>query len=213
MGRFDGNGAPVWVYGAGGHGKVVADLLLAANWHVRGFVDDDKKTPTTCLGLPVHQHLTHVVKGDDMVALAIGDNQLRCALAARCLAFGLQLATAVHPCANVANSAALAMGVVVMASAVINAEANVAQGAIINSGSVIEHDCVVEEFAHVSPNASMGGAARLGRLAHLGMGSIILPKRHVHERCVIGAGAVVTKDIAAATTAVGIPARVIGRPS
>lgn len=199
----------VVVFGAGGHGRVVADAALCAGWEVLGFLDDQR---------PVGQDVSlgRVLGGrgwwrenqDVAIALAIGDNAIRRQLAEELEAEGLQLATVVHPSAVVSRAAQLGPGVVVLALAVINAGAHVERGAIVNSAAVVEHDVRVERFAHVSPHATLAGAARLGELSQLGAGACVLPGVCVGSRCLVGAGAVVTRDVPSNSVCMGVPARV-----
>lgn len=204
----------VFVYGARGHGKVVADCLLASDQHeVMGFIDDDESlSGSTVMGITVigdRERLTReLTNGVVGVALGVGDNGFRQKLAAVCQSLGSAIVTAIHPSAAVSKSARLQPGTVVMAGAVINPCAEVGFGVIVNSGAVIEHDVAIGDFAHVSPNAVMGGESRLGALSHLGLGAIILPRVAVGIGTVIGAGAVVTHDMPDDVVAVGVPARV-----
>jgi acetyltransferase-like isoleucine patch superfamily enzyme len=52
---------------------------------------------------------------------------------------------------------------------------------------------------------------RLKRYSGIGAGSILLPGVTVHEGAMIGAGAVVTKDVPPYSLAVGVPAKVVRR--
>jgi len=203
----------VFVYGAGGHGKVVADILLAGGHHeIRGFVDDNESLfGSTLMGLQVvggAEQLRSEASAKVGVALGIGDNRARQKLAGLCRSLGVEIVTAIHPSATVSRSANLQQGTVVMAEAVINPCAELGFGVIVNSGAVIEHDVLIGDYAHVSPNAVMGGESRLGTLSHLGLGAVILPRVAVGSGTVIGAGAVVTRDIPDNIIAVGVPARV-----
>jgi sugar O-acyltransferase (sialic acid O-acetyltransferase NeuD family) len=201
------------VFGAGGHGKVIAEILAAQGRVVDGFVDDGaERRGTTILGKPVlgdSAWLAEAAKaGGVMVALAIGGNAARAAIAARLHARGLELVTAVHPSAVVSPSATLGAGTVVMAHASINAEARIGVGAIVNTGAVIEHDVVLGDWSHVSPLGALAGGARLGHLSHLGTGAVVLPGVCVGDRTVVGAGAVVVRDIPSDVVVRGVPARV-----
>ncbi len=204
----------VVVYGAGGHGKVVADILLcdAQRWRVLGFIDDGRAAGETVLGLPVlgcatWLHSDHAAQ----VALGIGDNAARERAAEAVREAGRALIVAIHPTAVIARSARLGGGTVVMANAAVNADARVGAGAILNTGCVVEHDCVVGDFAHVSPKAGLGGGASVGRLSHVGLGAVILPRAAVGERCVVGAGSVVLRVVADDTVVAGVPARTLRR--
>lgn len=203
----------IFVYGARGHGKVVADILLAASHDVAGFIDDDELlVGSTILGLPVlggeRQLRTAAEEANVGIALGVGDNQIRQKLFVRCQSWGVEVIGAVHPTAAVSKSANVKQGTVVMAGAVINPCALIGLAVIVNSGAVIEHDVVVGDYAHVSPNAVMGGESELGPFSHLGMGAVILPRVAVGSRSVIGAGAVVTRSLPDNIVAIGVPARV-----
>jgi len=197
------------VYGAGGHGKVVCDILLAGGHEVAGFVDDGAAVGTRVLGLPVLGPMAWLEANPSRVALGVGDNTARARVAESALAAGSTLVTAIHPRAVVAKSARLGPGAVVMALAVVNADATVERGGIVNTAAVVEHDCVVGPFAHVSPNASLGGGCRVEGFAQLGIGATMLPGTTVGERTIVGGGAVVVAPIPADVVAVGIPARVL----
>jgi sugar O-acyltransferase (sialic acid O-acetyltransferase NeuD family) len=199
----------IFVYGASGHGKVVADILLMRGIAVAGFIDDNAD-PKETLGLPVLGDgiwLGQQAKSASVaVALGIGDNVSRQEVARSCIACHIELQTAVHPSAIVASSARVGEGVVVMAGSVINPDAQIGTGAIINTGAIVEHDCRIGDFAHLSPNAAMGGGAILGRLSWLGIGATIIHGITVGSGTIVGAGAVVIRDVPDDVIAVGVPA-------
>lgn len=204
----------MFVYGASGHGKVVADILLARKEpDLVGFIDDRADFQgVNVLGLPVcgnGQWLREEAKKMRVaVALGIGDNLARQRVAYKCLAWGAELATVVHPSAAVAVSARLGPGTVVMAQAAINPDARIGRGAIVNTGALVDHDVEIGDFAHVAPNATMGGASRLGALSQLGIGAVILQGVGIGAGSLVGAGAVVVRDIPDGVVAFGVPARI-----
>jgi len=204
----------LFVYGASGHGKVVADILLRSNTaSFEGFIDDcESLVGTQLLDLPVvgtGRYLQEqAAKHNVAIALGIGDNTIRQKISERCQVLGIQLATAIHPKAVVAPSATIGIGTVVMAGAAINPDARIGAGVIVNTGAVVEHDVVIGDYAHLSPNAATGGGSSLGALSHLGLGAVILPLVSVGSSTIVGAGAVVNRDLPGGVVAVGVPARV-----
>jgi len=198
------------VYGAGGHGKVVAEILGAMDLRVEGFIDDDSRlSGSSVLSLPVFaasQWLrTH---SGASVALGIGDNLAREQAALRVKQHDCRLTAAIHPAAVVAKSARIGEAVAIMAAAVLNADCNIGEGAIVNTGAIVEHDVRIGQYAHLSPNCATGGGAFVGDYSHIGMGASVLPLKRVGANCVIGAGAIVIDDIADGQTAYGVPAKV-----
>lgn len=203
----------IFVYGSGGHGKVVADILLSANYTLTGFIDDSPLAEKTkVLDFPILGNSKWLYneskKSNIALALGIGNNQIRKVIAEKCISWGIELITAIHPKSIVSRFAKVGLGTVVMASAVINPNAEIGLGTIINSGAIVEHDVIVGNYAHLSPNATMGGGASLGDLSHLGLGAIVLPLIKVGSKTIVGAGAVVVKDIGDSLVAIGIPAKI-----
>ncbi|QKF64183.1 UDP-N-acetylbacillosamine N-acetyltransferase [Campylobacter corcagiensis] len=187
----------IYIYGSGGHGKVVAEIAKLCGYKNIIFLDDKN-------GLKFSENLDKF----DMI-IAIGDNKTRANLQEKAQNFGFNVVSLIHPNAIISNSAVIKKGVVIMAAAVVNANAIIENGAIINTNAVVEHDCVVGEFSHLSPNVSVAGGVKVGEFSHLGIGSSVIQNIKIGKNSIIGAGAVVIKDIPQNSVAVGVPARVI----
>ena len=202
------------MYGAGGHGKVVADLLVSRGENeFAGFVDDcEELWGAKVMGFAVlgggEWLQWEAGSARIAIALGVGDNASRHWIAESCAYWGAEILTVVHPRAAVSRAARVGRGSVVMANATVNADAAVGDGVIVNSGAVVEHDVEVGEYAHVAPNATMGGGSSLGAFSHLGIGASVLPCVHIGARSVVGAGAVVVRNLPDEVVAIGIPARI-----
>jgi sugar O-acyltransferase (sialic acid O-acetyltransferase NeuD family) len=201
---------PLVVYGAGGHGKVVAEILLAGGQQIAGFLDDNPAlTGSVLLGFPVLLAAEWLEKNTGaQVALGIGNNSQRQGAAQQITKFGGQLITAIHPGAIVAGSARVGSGVLIMPAAALNAECHVADGVIINTGAIVEHDVKVGRYAHLAPRSVLGGGVEIGDFAQIGIGAVVLPGKRIGDHAVIGAGAVVVDDVPSGAVAYGVPARV-----
>jgi acetyltransferase EpsM len=202
------------IYGAGGHGKVVADVLeRQSKYMLLGFLDDDPaKRGKELYGYKIFGGIdTYNEQGLERYPfiVGIGDNRARQQVVARLEALGCQFGRAIHPSAQIAKDVRLAPGVMVMANVVINPGSSIGKHTIINTGTIVEHDCLIGDFVHISPAAVLAGNVMIQEGAHIGMGSIILPGIQVGAYSVVGAGAVVIDDIPEGVTAVGVPARPI----
>ena len=204
----------VLIYGAGGHGKVVADILeRQPEYRLAGFLDDNRELR----GKEIFDY--KVLGGLDtlrdldparyLIVAAVGDNRARRDLVAKLDALGCRYARAIHPSAQIARDVSIGPGSMIVARAVINPSSRIGSHVIVNTGAIIEHDCTIEDFVHISPATALAGNVSVGEASHIGMGCSILPGIRIGADCIIGAGAVVNRDIEFGVTAVGVPARPI----
>jgi sugar O-acyltransferase (sialic acid O-acetyltransferase NeuD family) len=127
---------------------------------------------------------------------------------ARARGFGAA-ATLVDPSATVAHSATLGEGVYVGAGAVVGAGARLGEGCLVNRSGSVAHHCRLEPYASSGPGIVVAGCCTAGRGAFLGAGCVIAPELSIGARAVVGAGAVVIRDVAAGDVVTGNPARVL----
>lgn len=193
-----------YIYGAGGHGKVVLDAMLLSGINCAGFFDD--RELSAWAGLKVYSPSN--LNFDSLhLHLAIGSCKTRELMATK-LEYAKFLSIK-HPAAVIAKTATIGIGAFVAAQTVIAPDAVVGRHCIINHGAVVDHDCVVGDFTHIAPQCSLGGAVRVGRGVLVGAGAVILPGLVIEDYAVIGAGAVVTKNVGCGVTLVGNPAKPI----
>lgn len=204
----------LYIFGASGHGKVVADAAQMSGAFARlVFADAD----ATLVGTPIHntviRHEDEVIcemrsTRDGEAIIAIGDNATRARLATRLHDTGITFATVKHPQSAVATSATLGMGSVVMAGAVVQADAEIGEGVILNTCSSIDHDCRVGDYVHCGPGSTLCGDVTVDDQAFVGAGATVIPGISIGARAIIGAGAVVVHDVPDDATVMGVPARV-----
>ncbi|MGI8508432.1 MAG: acetyltransferase [Gemmatimonadaceae bacterium] len=209
------------IWGGGGHGKVVADLVRALGQDVFGYVDRESSRlgqiaePGGGRVLLTEESLLAAINEPgrhptefDAVAIAVGNNAQRQVCARQIV--GYDLPPLVHPTAVCSPSATFGRGTVVFPLAVVNAGASVGEAVIVNSGAIIEHDCVLEDAVHVSPGATMGGGVRVAERSWIGAGATIVQGISIGRDVIVGAGAVIIRDVPDGVTIVGNPGRVLG---
>jgi sugar O-acyltransferase (sialic acid O-acetyltransferase NeuD family) len=199
----------ILIIGAGGHGKVIADIFLCQGVSVMGFLDDDPTTwGTTQLNLPVLGRIDTLLDYDpDGIVLGIGSNADRRALAEMWDSrIESRWRSAIHPRATIAASVRMGHGVVVAAGAVINPDSVLGDHVIVNTGGTVDHDCKIGDYAHIAPGVSLAGGVTIGQGTLMGIGSTIIPDRSVGDWSIVGAGAVVVRDIPDRVRARGVPA-------
>lgn len=208
----------VIVWGAGGHGKVIVDALLACGcWNVVGLLDDnEKKVGQKVLGLPVLASSASLAElaGElkaGAIAIAIGDNYVRDEMFRKAKECGLKPVTIVHPSAHMSRFVELGEGVTILAGATVNPGTVIEDNVCVNTAASIDHDNYLARSCHVYPNATLAGAVRVGEFAYIGSGAVVTPSVTVHKYSYVGAGAVAVKDVREGVIVTGVPALESGR--
>lgn len=202
------------IVGAGGHGRVVFDVLVQACEHeVVGFVDSNPTLVGRRVdGKPVHGGLEDLPRlrgelGIEAAVIAIGDNGVRREFADRVDRQGFTLINAIHPSANLARNVTLGSNIVIAAGALVCAHCHVGDSVILNTGCLVDHESMIGPGTHVCPGARLAGRVTVEAGAFVGIGATVIQRLRIGCDAIIGAGAVVISDVAPMTTVVGVPAR------
>lgn len=204
----------VVVYGAGWHGRSCAWILHEMHgWPVvRGFLDDAPLPAHIVDGLPVLGDANNLndakFLAENRFIVGIGNCQSRWNLTERLINCGADLVIARHPSA-VDAATEVGVGSVIFPNATIGLGARIGRGCIVNNNATIGHDCILEDGSSVCDGSNLGGAVVVGKESFLGLGVRVLPHVKIGAGCVVGAGAVVIKDVPDYTAVVGVPARVV----
>ena len=202
------------IIGAGGHAKVVADIILKRKTDlnedikIKGFLDDNynENQNKKIFKIPIIgklEKINDLADKDIKFIIAIGNNKTRERIANKYNK--VKYYTAVHPQAVIANKVKIDEGSVVMANVVINSYSEIGKHCIINTGSIIEHDNSINDFVHISPSVTLAGGVRIGKRSWIGIGSNIIQGKNIGFDTIIGAGSVVLKNIGNNEKAFGVP--------
>ena len=209
-------GSKIVIWGAGGHARVVADVIHCLKQsEIAGFLDDanpERRGSEFCGGriLGGAEQLAPLLKeGIGYIVIAIGDCVARLRSASIARDAGFHLATLCHPSAVVATSASIGPGTVLFAGSVVNPDCCIGANVILNTAATVDHECLVEDGVHIGPGAHIGGRCRIGSSAWIGIGATVKDGVDIAPESTIGAGAVVVRDIPQNVIAYGVPARVI----
>jgi sugar O-acyltransferase (sialic acid O-acetyltransferase NeuD family) len=122
------------------------------------------------------------------------------------------LATLVSPAAQMGPGVVLGRGSLVQQGVVITTDVHLGLVCKINIGAAIHHDCRIGHFCTLAPGCRLLGTVTVEERVFIGAGAIVLPHRWIGAEAVIGAGAVVSRDVAPGETVAGVPARTLGTP-
>jgi acetyltransferase EpsM len=193
------------LYGAGGHAKVIIEILEKSKKEIRClYVDENYDWDI----------FEYKISGKSDIfedrslnwIVAIGNNSVRRKITeSHFLTYGI----AIDPDANVSKRAKILEGTVIMPGVSINSSTVIGRHTIINTNSSVDHDCQLDDFVHISPNATLCGGVLIGEGTHVGAGAVVIPGINIGKWCTIGAGSVIIKDVPDFSTVVGNPGRII----
>jgi UDP-N-acetylbacillosamine N-acetyltransferase len=190
----------VYIYGKGGHGRVVQDFFPAD--YPTQFVED--------------RAVADAIRPEDipegsLVVVAIGNNFSRQDVVHGLLSDDKSLIfpTVTHLSAEVSDRADIGDGGVICAKSVVIAGAYLGEFVIVNTGATVDHDCIIGNYAHIAPGVNLCGTVRVGERTLVGVGSSVRPEITIGSDTIIGAGSVVVNDIPSGVIAHGNPCKVI----
>ncbi len=199
------------IIGAGGHAKVIIDIIKNENKEIFGIFDDDeKKHGITILGVKVIGNIKDLfdLEGDFSFVIGIGDNYSRKKIADLLYYKGLEFAKAIHPSSIIGEDVEVGEGTVIMANTVINSGTRIGKHCIINTSVSIDHDNEIEDYVHFSPNSTTGGTVKVGSHTWVGLGTKIINNITIGQDVIIGAGSVIINDIKSVVLVVGVPGKI-----
>ncbi len=217
----------VIIVGTGGFAREILWLLQEINlaqstggrtdpsYRVLGFVsaESGEELESNLGGLPVVGDDDWVFENLERTVFfvpAVGDPGTRRKIAEKYMAAGFRGLTLVHPSVQMADDVLLGQGAIICAGAVLTTNIKVGTFTCVNLNATVGHDCTIGSFSTIHPGVNVSGGVHLGEEVELGTGSALLQGVSVGDRAVVGAGAVVTKDLVGDMTYVGIPAQPMG---
>jgi len=209
------------IFGAGGFAREVAWLVNDINrslpadekWYVIGFAENSNERVGQLLNkIPIISLEDPTLNIAETYAIAaIGATGIREKAVHQAKSLGFRFATLVHPNVQMdASSVHIGEGSIICAGNILTVNITIGNHVIINLDCTVGHDCMIEDFVTISPGCHLSGFTTIRHQAYLGTGAVTVENHEIGAQSVIGAGAVVVKDIPANVTAVGIPAKPIG---
>lgn len=197
----------LYLYGAGGHAKVVIDILETLNIEIGGIIDDNEQLKEV-LGYPVYRReWLDNATSDDRLLITIGYNQIRKKIVESSKLKFLQ--PVIHPSTIISKYAQIGVGSVIIHGSILQAEAMIGRHCIVNTGATVGHECIIGDYVHIASNATLCGNVTVGECTWIGAGSVVKPGIKIGANSMIGVGSVVVKDIPDNVIVVGNPARIV----
>lgn len=211
------------VYGGGGFAREVAWLVQSCNqnshrYEVVCFIDDnDALYGSELNGITIMSlEAAREQFPDAKVVCAVGSPRVREQIAQKAANVGFSFETIIHPNVERSQWISIAEGVVICAGNILTTNITLGRHVQINLDCTIGHDVILDDFTTLAPGVHVSGWVHVGKRVYIGTGAVIINGTREHpliieDDAVIGAGACVTKRVAAGTTVVGVPARPLER--
>lgn len=193
----------MYLFGASGHGKVVAEAAESAGIPILAFIDEN----TSSANIWDYPVLGTVPSDIQEIVISIGNNLTRKKIVTRFP--DLKFVKIIHSLSSISPRSEIGEGTVVLSGVSVNSGATIGKHCILNTNSSVDHDCELGDFVHISPNAALAGDVTVGEGTHIGMGACVIQGIKVGKWSVIGAGTVVIQDVPDFAVVVGNPGRII----
>lgn len=203
------------IIGAGGFGRELAWLIEDINkvtnvWNIIGFVDDNEEIQNTEInGYKVVGNIEWLKKQKINVVCAIGDPIIKKVVMEKLVDSNNIYPVLIHPSVIYSRQVTFGEGTIICAANIITTNIEIGKHVIINLDCTIGHDAVLGNYTTVLPSVNVSGFVETGECVSIGTGTAVIQGVKIGENSVIGAGAVVVKNIPANCTAVGAPAKPI----
>lgn len=211
----------VVLWGATGQARMLRELLGHHGYKISALFDGSPTVQSPFPDVPLYRgqdgfdqwfrETDDAAQHSFMVAIGSDKGKDRVRIHQQLESHGLKALTAVHPTAYVADSVQLGEGTQVLPRAIICVDAQIGEQCIINTGASIDHECRLGQGVHLCPGVRLAGCVEIESFATLYTGAIVIPRIRIGEGAVVGAGAVVIRDVPPYTVVVGNPARELKR--
>jgi len=201
------------IIGSGTYGEVIYELVSLLGYEVHGFYDDNKSKHGNYINsVPVLGDIDYekIDIKDKNFVVAIGDNEIRRNISTNIVRRGGILPTLIHPSVIISESATIGNGCVLHANSFIWTNVNIDDFSIISVNANIAHHTTIKTGTFISTGANVGANISIEDNSFIGIGAILMTGvKSIGRSSVIGAGAVVIRNVPEYSVVVGNPGKVI----
>lgn len=202
------------IIGASGFGREVAWLVERINktkptWDLLGFLDDNLEIQGTIINTyPVLGTCETVSDYREAYFIcAVAAAQVRRKIIRKIEAIAtLKFATLIDPNVIMSESVKVGKGCIICAGSIITVNIRIGNHVIINLDCTIGHDAIISDFVTIYPSVNISGITEVGEAVEIGTGTQMIQGKKIGNDTIVGAGAVIVKDLPQKCTAVGSPA-------
>jgi len=208
----------LYIIGAGGFGREVLDTIHEINeikytYAIKGFIDENSEQFGKMINdFQVFGNIEYLVELSEKTGMqpyaviAIAD-PLSKERIAKILAGKVRWENIIHPSVVVKKSSFIGEGVIIQQFSSISSNVEIGEHCIINCNCIIGHDSQIGDYSSIMPQVGIMGKCVVGVRSYFGVGAKVLPGVSIGKDTIIGAGAIVIRDVDEKVTVVGNPAK------
>jgi sugar O-acyltransferase (sialic acid O-acetyltransferase NeuD family) len=191
---------PVIILGAGGHAKVIMDILSQKKIKILGMaaLHNSKKANYDFKTFSDEEVIANFDSEEINLVNGLGslpnDNK-RYELSKKYLDFGFKFINIIHTSSIISKNTKILDGAQIMAGVIIGPGCKIGEGTIVNSQSSIDHDCEIENYSHICPGVVCSGNVRIGSFVHISTGVSIINNINIGDNSIIYPGVTLVKDV------------------
>lgn len=183
--------------GAGGHAKVIYDLLKKKGLSIDFVVDPKKKIDLyfkkTKHLLNENDILNNFLPNTCNIIMGLGSTNRKSILLRKKIFYkfnkkGYNFLKVIHNFSYISETSNLSEGVQVFAGSIIQPSCNIGENTIINTKVSIDHDCDIKSNCHIAPGVTLCGGVKIGKDSIIGAGAILLPNTKLPSNSFVKAG-------------------------
>jgi sugar O-acyltransferase (sialic acid O-acetyltransferase NeuD family) len=210
--------AKIAIFGAGALGREFYVLINQINqvkkqWNFIGFFDDDPQKKDLYFNIPVLGALEDINDWNEPLnlVLAIADTGIKERIAGKISNPLIIFPRLIHPSVQTEDFQKICIGEgsVLCAGTILTHNINIGRHVLVNLSCTIGHDCIIEDFSSIMPGVHISGKVLIEQGVYVGSGAVVIHQKSIGAGSIIGAGAVITKNMEPGIVAAGVPATII----
>lgn len=204
------------IIGAGTYGEVYLAYLQEAGVDVVGFLDDNASIHGKQIqGVPILGGISLLetlknTDGVEAVYCPLGNNKLRVNFLTYAKSLGYKTPCYIHPSVVISPKVTIGDGVYILLGTTIMPHTIIDDYVMISMNVSLAHHNHLEKGVFLSTGCNFGASIHAKPYAYCGIASTIMTGiKELGEDCLVGAGAVVIKDVPDKAVVAGVPAKII----
>jgi sugar O-acyltransferase (sialic acid O-acetyltransferase NeuD family) len=201
------------IIGAGGFGKEVAWLIEQINrvelkWNLLGFIDDFKPVGESINGAAIIGDLSWLKDKSLAIVCSISNPSIRKKIVQNLESTNNEFVSLIHPKVELSKTVNIGRGTIICEGVKFTVNIEIGHHVIIYHDSVICHDARIEDYCSILPSVNISGNVHIKDGTTLGTGSKVIQNIQIGSDVIVGAGAVVVKDVPDNVITMGVPAKI-----